>query len=84
MRKIIVSIYSRGVLQPSGITRFGNGVNGVSQLTPLRPLLGNSDPLIEPLGNAPNFERVLQRPTPTPKSSVDNQSVENVIPIASQ
>ena len=40
MRNAIVIIYSRGVLQPSG-RRFGNGV---SQLSPLRPVLGNGDP----------------------------------------
>jgi len=33
----------------------------VSQLSPLRPVLGNGDPLIELLGNALTFERVLQR-----------------------
>ena len=49
MRNAIVIIYSRGVLQPSGIRRFGNGV---SQLSPLRPVLGNGDPLIEILRNA--------------------------------
>ena len=52
-------IFSRGVLQPPGIRRFGNGV---SQLSPLRPVLGNGDPLIEILRNALTFERVLQRP----------------------
>jgi len=56
LRNAIVIIYSRGVLQPSGIRRFGNGV---SQLSPLRPALGNGDPLIEILRNALNFERVL-------------------------
>ena len=51
MRNAIVIIYSRGVLQPSGIRRFGNGV---SQLFPLRPVLGNGngDPLIEFLRNS--------------------------------
>jgi len=56
LRDAIVIIYSRGVLQPSGIRRFGNGV---SQLSPLRPVLGNGDPLIEFLQNALTFERVL-------------------------
>ena len=54
MRNAIVIIFSRGVLQPSGIRRFGNGV---SQLSPLRPVLGNGDPLIEILLNALTFER---------------------------
>ena len=62
MRNAVVIIYSRGVLQPSGIRRFGNGV---SQLSPLRPVLGNGDPLIEILQNALTFERVLQRPAPS-------------------
>ena len=44
LRNAIARIYSRGVLQPSGIRRFGNGV---SQLSPLRPVLGNGDPLSE-------------------------------------
>ena len=44
MRNAVVIIYSQGVLQASGIRRFGNGV---SQLSPLRPVLGNGDPLIE-------------------------------------
>jgi len=56
LRDAIVIIYSRGVLQPSGIRRFGNGV---SPLSPLRPVLGNGDPLIEFLQNALTFERVL-------------------------
>jgi len=43
LRNAIVIIYSRGVLQPSGIRRFGNGV---SQLSSLRSVLGNGDPLI--------------------------------------
>jgi len=47
----------------------------VNQLSPLRPVLSNGDPLIEFLRNALTFERVLQRPAPSPKSSVDNQSV---------
>jgi hypothetical protein len=47
LRNAIVIIYSRGVLQPSGIRRFGNGV---SQLSPLRPVLGNGD------GHAPKAE----------------------------
>ena len=62
LRNAIVIIYSRGVLQPSGIRRFGSGV---SQLSPLRPVLGNGDPLIEILRNALTFERVLQRPAPS-------------------
>ena len=37
MRNAIAISFSRGVLQPSGIRRFGNGV---SQLSPLRPVLG--------------------------------------------
>ena len=57
-RNAIVIIYSRDVLQPSGIRRFGNGV---SQLSPLRPALGNGDPLIEflrfPTGNSAEFPR---------------------------
>jgi len=56
LRHAIVIIFSRGVLQPLGIRRFGNGV---SQLSPLRPVLGNGDPLIEILRNALTFERVL-------------------------
>ena len=36
LQKEIVMIYSRGVLQPSGIRRFGNGL---SLLSPLRPVL---------------------------------------------
>ena len=55
----MVIIFSRGVLQPSGIWRFGNGV---SQLSPLRPVLGNGDPLIEILRNALTFD---QRPAPS-------------------
>jgi len=47
-------------LQPSGISRFGIGV---SHLSPLRPVLGNGDPLTELLGNALTFKRALQRPT---------------------
>jgi len=62
LRNAIVIIYPRGVLQPSGIRRFGNGV---SQLSPLRPVLGNGDPLIEILRNALTFEHVLQRPAPS-------------------
>ena len=61
LRNAIVIIFSRGDLQPSGIRRFGNGV---SQLSPLRPVLGNGDPLIEILRNALTSERVLQRPAP--------------------
>ena len=49
------SFYSRGVLQPSGISKSGNGV---SQLSPLRPVLGNGDLRIEFLRNALTFERV--------------------------
>ena len=56
LRNAVVIIFSRGVPQPSGIKRFGNGV---SQLSPLRPVLGNGDPLIEFLQNALTFERVL-------------------------
>jgi len=37
----------------------------VSQLSPLRPVLGNGDPLIEILRNALTFERVLKRPAPS-------------------
>jgi len=62
LRNAIVIILSRGVLQPPGIRRFGNGV---SQLSPLRPVLGNGDPLIEILRNALTVERVLQRPAPS-------------------
>jgi len=54
MQYAIVIIYSRGVLQPSGIRRFGNGV---SQLPPLQPVLGNGNPLIKILRNALTFER---------------------------
>ena len=56
LRNAIAIIFSRSVLQPSGIRRFGNGV---SQLSPLRPVLGNGDPLIEILRNSLTFERVL-------------------------
>ena len=52
MRNAIVIIYSRGVLQSPGIRTFGNGL---SQLSPLRPVLGNGDPLIEILRNALTF-----------------------------
>jgi len=62
LRNTIAIIYSRGTLQPSGIRRFGNGV---SQLSPLRPVLGNGEPLIKILRNALTFERVLQRPAPS-------------------
>jgi hypothetical protein len=41
------------------IRRFGKGV---SQLSQLRPVLGNGNPLIEFLRNALTTERVLQRP----------------------
>ena len=61
MRNAIVIIFSRDVLQPSGIRRFGNGV---SQLSALRRVLGNGDALIEFLRNALIIERVLQRPAP--------------------
>ena len=40
MRNAIVIVFSRGVLQPSGIRRFGNGVSQLSPLR-LRPVLGN-------------------------------------------
>ena len=43
LRNSIVIIYSRDALKPSGIRRSGNGV---SQLSPLRPALGNGDKLI--------------------------------------
>ena len=62
LRDAIVIIYSRGVLQPPGIRRFGNGV---SQLSPLRPVFGNGDPLIEFLQNALAIERVLRHPAPS-------------------
>jgi len=62
LRNAIAIIFSRGVPQPSGIRRFGNGV---SKLSPLRPVLGNGDLLIEILQNALTFERVLQRPAPS-------------------
>jgi hypothetical protein len=52
LRNAIVIIYSRGVLQSPGIRTFGNGL---SQLSPLRPVLGNGDPLIEILRNALTF-----------------------------
>jgi len=61
LRKAIVIIYSQGLLQLSETGRFGNGV---SQLSPLRPVLGNGYPLTELPGNALTFERVLQRPAP--------------------
>jgi len=57
LRNVIVIIYSRGVLQPSGIREFGNEV---IQLSPLRPALGDGDRPIEFLRNALAFERVLQ------------------------
>ena len=62
LRNAIVIIYSRGVLQPSGIRRFGNGV---SQLSTLRPVFGNGDPLTEFLQNALAIERVLRDPAPS-------------------
>jgi len=37
----------------------------MSLLSPLRPVLGNGEKLIELLGNTPTFERVLQRPPPS-------------------
>ena len=58
----IVIIYSRSVLQPPGIRRFGNGV---SKLPPLRPVLGNGDPFTEFLRNALTFECVFQCPAPS-------------------
>ena len=65
LRNAIVVIYSRGALQPLGIRRYANGVN---QLSPLRPVLGNDDPLNKILQNALTFERVLQRPAPICRS----------------
>ena len=62
LRNAVVIIYSRDVLQPSGIRRFGNGV---SQLSPLRPVLGNGDPLIEIFRKALAYGRVLQRSAPS-------------------
>jgi len=62
LRNAIVIIYSRDVLQPPGIRRFGNGV---SQLSPFRPALDNGDPLIVFYRNALTIERVLQRPAPS-------------------
>jgi hypothetical protein len=66
LRNAIVIIYSRGVLQLLGIRRFENCVG---LLSPLRPAVGNGDPLelefLRPsksLRNALTFERVLQRP----------------------
>jgi len=35
---------------------------GVSMLSPLRPVLGNCEPLVEILVNALTFERARQRP----------------------
>jgi len=52
LHKAIVIVYSRDVLQPSGIRSFGIGV---SLLSPLRPVLGNGEPLTELLGNALTF-----------------------------
>ena len=49
-------------------------------MSPLQPALGNGDPITEFFRNALTFERVLQSPTPCPKSSVDNQPVENAKP----
>ena len=78
MRNVIVIIYSRGVLQPSGIRSFGNGVSQLSPLRPVRPVLGNGNPLIEILRNALTFERVLQRPAPSHLWTT-NRSVEIAI-----
>jgi len=61
LRNAIGIIFSRGALLPPGIRRFGNGV---SQLSPLRPVLDYGDPLTEILRNALSIERVLQRPAP--------------------
>jgi len=61
LHKAILIVHSRGALQPSGIRMSGIGV---SQLSPLSPVLCNGKPFIELLGNALTFERVLQRPTP--------------------
>ena len=48
MHKAIVIVYSRDVLQLSGIRGFGIGV---SLMSPLRPALRNGEPLTELLGN---------------------------------
>jgi len=62
-KAIVLNVYSRDILQPSGIRRVGIGV---SLLSPLWPVLRNGEPLIiELLGNTLTFERVLQRPTPS-------------------
>ena len=44
---------------------------GVSLLSPLRPVLGNGESLIELLGNALTFERVLQHPAPSHLRTTD-------------
>jgi len=46
--------------------------NGVNQLSPLRPILGNGDPLIEFLRNGVSHS--------APRKSVDDQPVENATP----
>jgi hypothetical protein len=77
LHRAIVIVYSRGVLQPSGTRRFENKV---SKLPPLRPVLGNGDPLTKLLGNALTSERVLQRPAPSGQSigrEFDIQPVSN-------
>jgi len=77
LRNAIAIIYSRGALQPPGIRRFGNRV---SQLSPLWPVLGNGDSLLSHRipSRCPYFW--ARSPTSCPKSSVDNQAVENAIP----
>jgi len=45
----------------------------MSLLSPLRPVLANDEQLIELLGNAFTFERVLCSPTSSPKSSVGSR-----------
>jgi len=60
LHKEVVIVYTRDVLKPSGIRRFGIGVSLLSQLW---PVLRNGEPLIELLGNTLTFERVIQRPT---------------------
>jgi hypothetical protein len=66
LRHAIAVICSLGFLQPSDIRRYGNGA---SQLSPLRSVLGNSDPLIELIricpypyvfSNAPQAENELK------------------------
>ena len=69
LHNTIVTIYSQVVHQPSsGIRRSGMGV---SLLSPLRPVLGNGESLIELLGNALTFERVLQHPAPSHLRTTD-------------